>query len=346
MERWYKHYIRWKWKRWSRYSKFHVSGSTDPANRAVWTERTAQNQPSDRRFLQTAGSFSLLPGAVNKVTIGVVWAKASSGGATGSFNLLKEASDKAFVLFKNNFNLITGPEAPVLSIRELNRNLVVTLTQTSAIENFVDSFAGPCTSKTLFKFQGYQIFQLKTANVPSDIYDVEQARLVAQFDVKDGNGRLVNSVFSPELEENVKKIMVNGEDVGIKHSFQITKDLFETGSDQTLVNFKNYHYVILAYAAATNCASDQMQYLPGRKTIGRNELTVYTVTPHDPMLQNNGTQINAKYGDGLAITQIEGLGNGGNAVELSQATINEIMTGPKFYAKNRTYVPGFGPVNC
>lgn len=326
-------------------ASFMFPGNTDPAGRPAWTERSSQNQPGDRRFLQTAGSFSLLPGAVNRVTIGVVWAKASSGGATGSFNLLKEASDKAFVLFKNNFNLITGPEAPVLAITELNRNLVVTLTQTEPIENFVDSFAGPCTNRTLYKFQGYQIFQLKTASIPSDIYDQEQARLVAQFDIKDGNARLVNSIFSPELEENVKKIMVTGADEGIRHSFQITKDLFETGSDQTLVNYKNYHYVIIAYASATNCAAEPIQYLPGRKTIGRNELSVYTVTPHDPSLKNNGTQLNAKYGDGLAITQIEGVGNGGKAVELSASTIQEIITNPNYYVKNRTYVPGFGPVN-
>jgi hypothetical protein len=326
-------------------ASFMFPGSTDPAGRPLWNERNSQNQPGDRRFLQTAGSFSLLPGAVNKVTIGVVWAKASSGGATGSFNLLKEASDKAFILFKNNFNLITGPDAPTLEITELNRNLIVKITNTSAIENFTDSFAGPCDTRTLYKFQGYQIFQLKIPNVPTDIYDQEQARLVAQFDVKDGNARLVNSVFSPELEENVKRIMVNGADEGILHSFQITKDLFETGSDQTLVNFKNYHYVIIAYAAATNCAAEPIQYLPGRKTVNQNSLAVYTVTPHDPSLKNNGTQVNAKYGDGLAVTQIEGIGNGGKAVELSQATIQEILRGPNFYAKNRTYVPGFGPVN-
>jgi hypothetical protein len=326
-------------------ASFMFPGSTDPAGRPIWNERNSQNQPSDRRFLQTAGSFSLLPGAVNRVTIGVVWAKASSGGATGSFNLLKEASDKAFVLFKNNFNLITGPEAPTMEITELNRNLIFKLTNTAVIENFVDSFAGPCTAKTQYKFQGYQVFQLKIPNVPSDIYDQEQARLVAQYDIKDGNARLVNSIFSPELEENVKRIMVTGADEGIVHSFQITKDLFETGSDQTLVNFKNYHYVILAYAAAVNCSAEPIQYLPGRKTTGKNALVVYTVTPHDPSLKNNGTQVNADYGDGLSVTQIEGLGNGGKAVELTKETIDEILKSPNYYAKNRTFVPGFGPVN-
>ncbi len=320
-------------------------GSTDPAGRSAWTERNSQNQPSDRRFLQTAGSFSLLPGAVNRVTIGVVWAKASSGGATGSFNLLKEASDKAFVLFKNNFNLITGPDAPQLVITELNRNLIVNMISTDGIENFVDSFAGPCPNKTVYKFQGYQIFQLVTPNIPSDIYDTEQARLVAQFDVQDGNGRLVNSLFSPELEENVKKIMVVGSDTGISHSFQIKKDLFETGSDQTLVNFKNYHYVVIAYAAASSdCSAEPIQYLAGRKTVGRNELSVYTATPHDRSMLNNGTQINAQYGDGLAVTQIEGVGNGGKSVQLSAQSLTEMLN-PPYYAKNRTYVPGYGPIN-
>lgn len=329
-------------------ASFMFPGSTDPAGRAAWTERNSQNQPADRRFLQTAGAFSLLPGAVNKVTIGVVWARASSGGATGSFDLLKQASDKAAALFKNNFNLITGPEAPKLVITELKNNLVIQLTNTQVVENFADSFASgltACSDKTQFRFQGYQVFQLKTPNIPSDIYDTEQARLVAQFDVKDGNtGVLVNTIFDPNLGP-VKKIMVTNENLGVKHSFQITKDLFETGSDQTLVNFKNYHYVILAYASAINCASDPIQYLPGRKTVGEDQLLVYTATPHDPVQRNNGTQVNAKYGDGLAVTQTEGIGNGGFALELSKETINEIMSSSKSYAKNRTYVPGHGPVN-
>lgn len=325
-------------------ASFMFPGATDPGKRPLWTERTAGNQPNDRRFLQTAGSFSLLPGAVNRVTIGVVWARASSGGATGSFNLLKQASDKAFILFKNNFKLIAGPDAPPLEITELNRNFIFKMNQTEIVENFSDSIVGPCATRTRYAFQGYQIFQLKTANIPSDIYDQSQARLVAQFDVKDGVTRLVNSIFSPELEENVKKIMVTGADEGVRHSFQVTKDLFETGSDQTLVNFKDYHYVILAYAYATNCPTDPLQYLPSRKTIDRNELTVYTVTPHDPLARNGGTKLNAKYGDGLTITQSEGLGNGGNFLNLTQSTISEILNSPSGIVKNRVYMPGFGPV--
>lgn len=318
-------------------------GNTDPAGRPLWNERVAGNQPQDRRFLQTAGSFSLLPGAVNRVTIGVVWARASSGGATGSFNLLKEASDKALILFKNNFALIAGPDAPTLEIVELDRKLVVKITNTenTQVELFTDSFAGPCAQKTQYKFQGYQVWQLKTASLPTDIYDQSQARLVAQFDVADGNARIVNTIFSPELEENVKKIMVEGADKGISHSFEITKDVFETGSDQNLVNFKNYHYVILAYAAAVNCAADPLQYLPGRRTINQNGLAIYTATPHDP--KPSGYSANAEYGTGVPLTMVEGVGNGGNTLFLSEESIKQALQSP-YYAKNRLYMQGFGPV--
>jgi hypothetical protein len=131
-------------------------GSSDPAvpKRPEWTERTAGNPPADRRFLQTAGPFSLLPGARNRVVIGVVWARASSGGSTGSFNLLKQASEKAFVLFRNNFNIIAGPDAPTLEIVEMNKKLIINMTNTEIVENFMDTFAGKCTEKTMYRSIG------------------------------------------------------------------------------------------------------------------------------------------------------------------------------------------------
>lgn len=322
-------------------ASFMFPGNTDPAGRPAWTERIAGNQPQDRRFLQTAGSFRLLPGAINRVTIGVVWARASSGGATGSFNLLKEASDKATTLYKNNFKLKIGPEAPKLEIVELNRKLVIKMLNTKPIENFVDTFAGPCANPTVYKFQGYQVWQLKTASIPSDISDPAQARLVAQFDIVDGVARVVNTIFSPELEENVKRIMVEGKNEGIQHTFEITKDLFETGSDQSLVNFKSYNYYIVSYATATNCATDAEQYLASAKTIGEQSLNIYTAIPHDPT--PSGKALNSDYGTGIPVTMVEGMGNGGQVVKLADISINTLLA-PPYYSKERLYQSGFGPI--
>ncbi|MDZ4667878.1 MAG: hypothetical protein SGJ00_08335 [bacterium] len=317
-------------------------GKTDPAGRADWTERIAGNNPGDRRFLQTAGSFSLLPGSKNEVTVVVVWARATTGGATGSFNLLKEASDKAFVLFKNNFNIVDGPRVPSIEIVELDRELILNITNYQVTEAYRDSSAGLCASKTNYKFQGYQIFQLTKNSTPSDLYNNEEARLVAQCDLQDGNGLMVNIVNDPDLG-SVKKIMVAGEDKGVRHSFKITKDAFSTLSDPTLVNFQNYYYLLVAYASATNCSVDATQYLAGRKMIDGSSIKVWGGVPHKPTPHNQGTKLNTFWGDGPEITKYEGIGNGGNALILSQASIEKALLAP-YYVPNAVYTRGSGPI--
>lgn len=311
-------------------------GLTDPARRPEWTERTAGNQPADRRFLQTAGPFSLLPGAVNRVTVAVVWARATTGGATGSFNLLKQASDRAFVLFKNNFTLIDGPDAPDMIVTELDRSIVLTLTNYQRTENYIDSTTGLCAERSVFKFQGYQIYQLKR-NSFTNLNNPEEAKLVAQCDIIDGASLLVNTFTDPDVG-SVRRVMVNGENKGVRHSFRIEKDLFSTASDPTLINFQNYYYTVVAYASNDNCSIDDVQYLAGRKNI-----KVYEAVPHKPFARNQGTNINSTYGDGPEITRIEGIGNSGNIIRLNKKTIEKALVAP-YFDPNPTYAKGFGPI--
>ena len=42
-------------------------------------QKIHQETPADRRFVQSAGPFTLEPGAVNRITTGVVWARATAG---------------------------------------------------------------------------------------------------------------------------------------------------------------------------------------------------------------------------------------------------------------------------
>ncbi len=323
-------------------ASFMFPGLSDPAGRENWTERTAGNTPQDRRFLQVSGPFSLLPGSKNEVTVAVVWARATTGGATGSFNLLKEASDKAFVLFKNNFKILDGPRVPEMNIVELDRELILTIPDYGRTESYIDSSAGLCSQFTKYKFQGYQIFQLKRSSIPSDLYNQEEAKLVAQCDIQDGNKMIVNIVNDPDLG-SVKKIMVNGTDDGIKHSFRITKDAFSVESDPTLVNFQNYYFLLVAYAATDNCPEDAIQYLPGRKMINGDAIKVYTANPHKPLARGMGTDLNASFGDGPEITRISGIGNDGNVLKLSKASIEKALIAP-YFAAAPTYERAAGPV--
>ncbi|MFM7725370.1 MAG: hypothetical protein ACKO7B_01595, partial [Flavobacteriales bacterium] len=99
------------------------------------------NTPSDRRFIQTAGPFTLQPGAVNYVTTGVVWARSTSGGALASLKLVRLADDKAQLLFNNCFKVIDGPDAPEMAIREMDRELIVSIINPDGSNNYREEYA-------------------------------------------------------------------------------------------------------------------------------------------------------------------------------------------------------------
>ena len=82
-------------------------GTTDPNFTEEWTEQTAGNIPGDRRFLQSAGPFTLEPGAVNQITSGVVWARESSNDPFNAVELLFQTDDLAQELFESCFEIET-----------------------------------------------------------------------------------------------------------------------------------------------------------------------------------------------------------------------------------------------
>ena len=121
---------------------FMFSGTSDVAFPGKeWTEQTANNLPADRRFVQSAGPFTLQPGAVNEITTGVVWARAKSGGQTATIQLLKIYDREAQALFDNNFNMLNGPDAPDLTVRELDQELIITLSNGGTSNNLDESYS-------------------------------------------------------------------------------------------------------------------------------------------------------------------------------------------------------------
>lgn len=312
----------------------------DPA--PAWSEVTAGNAPGDRRFLQTSGPFSLLPGAINQVTIGVVWARASSGGNTGSLDRLFLADDKAQLLFNNNFELIDGPDAPDLNIIELDRELVITFDLDEEIENYADGIVAEDERDTIrYFFEGYKIYQLRNSSVSAqEFMDTDVSRLVAQVDKKNGITNLVNTQTIPGLGR-VPTMMVEGNDQGIRRTFRVSRDEFASEDDR-LVNFKRYHYAIVSYAAAdptdsVSARADE-QYLEGRRNV-----RIYTVHPSPTSSRFGGAEVQANYGDGPEITRLEGQGNGGLTLELAEGEEERILEDG--YRRELTYAKGAGPVD-
>jgi len=344
-------------------------------NGIYWTEESADNNPYDRRFMQSAGPFTLDPGSVNYITVGIPWARATSGGPWASVELLRVVDDKCQKLFDNCFKVLDGPDAPDLSIVELNKELIFYISNSKTSNNYLESYAEydntitqplPGTetgerSDSLYRFEGYQIYQLSDATVTLESKnDADQVRLVAQFDVQNGVTSLVNYYFDKSIGGNVPVVEVEGGDNGVVHSFSISEDQFGT-TNRSLTNFKQYYYTVVAYsyneflpysqepAIFNGLLGQKKPYLAGRRNI-----KTYTAIPHPTI---NGTVLNSEYGSGPQVTRVEGNGNGGMFIDLSAETITEIMNKPPAdsvnkmgspdypIAYNATYNYGLGPIN-
>ena len=340
---------------------FMFPGDTDPCNWGThglqpnggyningkyWNEQSEGNPPEDRRFMQSAGPFTLKPGAVNYITFGVPWARASSGGPMASVELLRVTDDKCQALFDNCFKVIDGPSAPDLTIRELDKKLIIYLSNSSVSNNYREGYAEidpqipefdlTDTTQTIrydnvYRFEGYKVYQLINAEVGADeLSDNSKARLVFQADIKNGVSSLVNYEWDNYIGGNVPSLKVAGADGGITHSFVVTEDLFASSEGTALVNHKTYYYMAVAYAynnyltysqepGVLNGLYGQMKpYLEGRKNI-----QCYSAVPHQIV---NGTVLKASYGDMPSITRIVGQGNGGNEIELTDECIDELFS--------------------
>ena len=355
------------------------TGGVAPDFNGYWSEETgadgAPNNPYDRRFMQSAGPFTLRPGAVNYITFGVPWARSSAGTAWASVELLRRVDDKCQAMFDNCFDVLDGPDAPDLTFRELDRKLIVYISNSDDSNNVGESYTeidsqicGPLATDSTqrndstYRFEGYIVYQLANKEVNVDeLNDISKARIVYQCDVKNGVSEIINYVYDDDLQASVPTLMVEGADNGIKSTFVLTQDAFTTTGDVNLINHKTYYYMAISYAYNNyqdyEIDANNPIALYGQKTpylAGRKNIKMYSAVPHKII---DGTIINSNYGDKLSITRWAGLGNGGNQLELSQETIDEILSkgpasssvvfGDPDYpaAYHPTYKAGFGPID-
>jgi len=376
-------------------------------------EGSTKNSPGDRRFMQSAGPFTLRQGACNYITVGIPWARATQGGVQASINLLMIADDRCQALFENCFKVLDGPDAPTLTIREYDQKLILLLSNSAAGNNanenyveydptipryrvdmeqshYIDSIEVIVDGKDTviyfdiitttfdtvhydqyYRFEGYQIFQVIGPDVgATDLDNPSLARLIRQYDIvnfdKNGNpiGRLINWEFDESLQVVVPREKVNGANMGIEHSFEITQDVFATGNRQ-LVNYKTYYFIAIAYAyneyapffidetLPVGLAGQKLPYLRGRKTADGQSVSAIPAIPHPPYVHGGGLTLNSDYGSIPNIIRVDGQGNGGVPLELTKETIDYIVKGgdkdafgnSTYRAAELNYEKNGGPLN-
>lgn len=358
----------------------------DPGVRSEWSECTCNNPVGDRRFVHSSGAFKLEPGVVNDITIGVVWVSDVGGCPNTSFRKIRVADDLAQSLFDNNFQTIEGPEAPRMEVRELDQKLVFYLVNDPISNNFQERYGTDLSDQkyrvasskaanfvksedSLYVFEGYRIFQLRdrfvtAADIFLDNGDVNTELAIeiseASSDKENGVTRIINYERTTEISDTTYTpiIRVEGQDAGIKHSFDVTIDRFAKGEDKSLVNYKNYYFVAIAYAynnfadfdSKRADSTQDVAYIESSKAGGGGEIRPVVATPN-PANGGMGAVLNAEYGDAIPVTRLEGTGNGGNALYISKASEDEALfgvdvAGGKLHQSvNPTYTTQGGPVN-
>ncbi len=339
----------------------------DPPNDPTgWSMCTANLAFGDRRTLQASGPFTLLPGAVNELIIGVPWVPDIDYPCPDVEGLFR-ADKLAQGLFDNCFDLLEGPNAPDADWIEVDKEIIVVLTNNpdstvnnNAAENYSEedflapdelkNSPDPAVRETIkYRFEGYKIIQLKDPNVSAADFDnPERARIVYQVDVKNGVKKIYNwdeipNPNDPDDRLYTPEIKADGQDLGIRHTFSIKEDRFATGNNKGLINHKKYYYAVVAYAynnfgtfdpLVRPVAGQQRPYLEGRLNV-----QIRTVIPR-PVVD---VALNSAYGDGVVITRVEGAGVGGNFVDIDDETRERMFQSG--YDSTLTYKPGRGPLN-
>ena len=331
----------------------------EPNDAGGWSMCEANLPLEDRRTIQASGPFRLDPGQVNELIIGVPWVPNVSYPCP-DMGRLQRADDIAQGLFNSCFAIVDGPDAPDVSWVELDKRLIAVLTNDAISSNNaneayadVDPLAPEFLTEpeNSYLFEGYIVYQLEDASVSIDeLDDPERARIVFQSDNENEAIDLFNwiEIDNPNADPannevlRVPELQVEGQNEGVRSSFEITEDVF---SGSALQNHTTYYFTALAYAFneyAQYDVNDQdgqpTPYLEGRRNI-----QTYSVTPR-PIVDRS---LQAEYGDGAVVTRLDGVGAGGNFLSLSSEerdALFDAQSAGNPYEGPVTYQQGGGPV--
>jgi hypothetical protein len=312
----------------------------------MWEERLVEG---DRRTIQATGPFVLQPGAVNELIVGIPWVP-NVDHPGPSLKKLLDADELAQALFDNCFDIPRGPDAPDIHWIELDQKIIGVISNDSLISNNYleryeeDGLTIPeFAEDKLYRFQGYQVYQLQNPNVTrAELSDPDKAQLVFQSDIQDSVSSIYNweSLENPLSEDDLfsPELKVEGINTGIRHTFEINEDGFREGG---LVNHRKYYFTAVAYGYNNYETFDPIvgagqgaPYIESRLNV-----QTYTVIPRPIVYES----LNSDYGDGVAITRLDGQGAGGNFLDMQDGVHDVILDGT--FDGEIPYKNGRGPIN-
>ena len=263
----------------------------DPPN--FWSEDNTdgaggRNIPADRRFVMSAGPFTLEPGDVQDIVYGIQWARTiSSTSRNPRIASLRQLEFENVIVqgaFNSNFNIPRPPDAPVVEVTELDGRVILTWSNPVNSNNYLGSyevvspFAELGAPDDTYNFEGFRILQF------DNLLDTDPAGAdeLAVLDIPNGVGTILDNVIDPNSGEVVTNVIVGGGDEGVRNYYVI----------ENLINSTQYTFGVQAYAY--NEFSSPLKVYASPMTLGTNLIQAIP-SMHDP--RDGGLDLLSGIGD-------------------------------------------------
>jgi len=202
-------------------TKFPLAG--DPVTGTGWTWKDLAD-PQDIRMGNGTGPFTLAAGDTQDIVLGIVVGQGLD--YLGSITNMRLFDETAQLAYDRGFQLPSPPPAPVLTIGQLDGELM--LTWDNEAENF---------SQGGYELEGYIVYQGQSTSGPW--------KKIASFDKVNGVKDVWDREFNASFGDFVDVKTMEGSDNGLQYSYLLTSDKI---TNTTLVNGKPYYFAVTAYA--------------------------------------------------------------------------------------------------
>ena len=192
------------------------------------------DRPADHRMMVCSGPFNLAVGDTQEIIFAQIAAGADSKtNYLGAVYLLKEYSQYIKNLFRSFGKKQHPLIKPVSHASELDQKILLTWGENDQEVKQVED------SSTIFKFQGYNIYQLPSANSR-----VSEGKRIATFDIIDNKEKILDYIFDPTTNNSSLKPVQFGSDSGIQRYFLVDRDYLY---NKPLANGTGYYYAVSSY---------------------------------------------------------------------------------------------------
>ena len=247
-------------------TRYNVAGDPVSPGPGSWLD----SAPADRRFLMSAGPFTMAPGDTQEVVVGIIIGQGAD--RLSSISALRYNDEFAQAAFNIGFDLPSPPSQPVVTASVDHGEVTLSWDTGSRI-----SYTEPG-----YTFQGYVVYQGESRSGP-------WKRLIV-YDEIDNVRVIKDAVFDLETGQLIQDYPVAfGSDAGVRFSHTVTQDAVRGTS---LYDGTEYYFAVTSYAydpaglpKVLENSQSVVAVIPQRAASG-TDLATASATPVTHLLKN------------------------------------------------------------